>query len=229
MGLAGALGKVVGFAGNHPLLTTSAVLGGTAVVHGAAHAKPQGDQIMGYMHEAQQDAGAPVKKFAEVWDTVKAAHFTRYEEFAAAQKGVKTAGAALGGSFGQTMLNSFSDALVKVVAKTLFEKPLSKAFDIIDKKLYLEPRQRNVLLQVVQSDPVLSQKMEKQPEVIIGAYSTMKQYAPSLTVNAAVLKNFLLNSIATNGMVDPMTVKLLAETEKNVRMSRGQIGAGGHE
>jgi hypothetical protein len=114
--------------------------------------------------------------------------------------------------------------VIKSVAQQLFATPINKAFDILNRKLYLEPRQKNVFQQAIQTDPVLARAMEETPDIVMSAYKTLKQFAPSLTADPASVKNFLRQAVVMGGQVDFATIKLLAETEKNIQASRGKIG-----
>lgn len=218
---AGILGAVA----SHPVATAATALTGAAAVRGAQHAGPHYDQVRGQIEAMKQDASTPVQKFAAAWQERVRQETGRYERFAARKLGEKTAGLGPGQSFGASMLGSFGEALTKSIAQHLFAAPLNKAFEIIDKKLYLEPKQKNVLQAAIQSDPVLARAMQETPEIVTSAYKTLKQFAPSMTVDPNSVKNFLRQAVVMGGQIDFATIKLLAEAEKNVRASRGQIGA----
>lgn len=205
---------ILGAAAAHPVLTGSGLLLGTAAVRGAMQANKHDDQASAQINAMHADPSLPVRKFAS--------HYARYERFANLQK---TAAFTPGQTFGQSMLGSFGESVTKNVAQTLFANPIAKAFDIIDKKLYLEPKQRNVFQQSIQSDPILARAMQETPEIVISSYKTLKQYGPSLTVDPNSVKNFLRQAVVMGGQIDFAMIKLLAETEKNIKASRGQIGA----
>lgn len=209
---------------NHPVATAGAALGGAAAARGVAHAGPHYDQVRGQIEAMKQDPSTPVQKFAEAWQAHLKTASARYDRFAERKLAEKTASIGPNQTFGASMLGSFGEAITKNIAQQLFAAPIAKAFEIIDRKLYLEPKQRNVFQQAVQSDPVVARAMQETPDIVMSAYKTLKQFAPSMTVDPNSLKNFLRQAIVMGGQIDFATIKLLAEAEKNIRQSRGQIG-----
>ncbi len=188
-----------------------------ATVRGALDANKYTHQVANQMELMKEDPSLPIAKFSS-----KLAN-ERFEKFANERFKLPSS-TTLGGNVGQSLLHMFGSSATDVLAKKLIENPLNKAFDILKAKLYIEPKQQNVLKQVIQTDPTLAQAMEKTPDMVIGAYKTLKQFAPSLTTDANSLKNFLKQAIIMNGQIDFNTIKLLAETEKTIRQFKGEIG-----
>ena len=220
----GILGGTVDFAVNHPLLTGGALVTGGIMSRGSPQAQSHYRQAMNLTNQMHHDAGTPMN-----FEAIKNAQFERYDNFGKyASSRSKTAALPTGGfgrmGLGGNVAKGLTEGLVKSVTERLVSGPLTKAWDIIDKKLYMEPRQKNVLKQAIQTDPMLARMMETNPELIAEAYKTVKTYAPSLTVDKSALQGFL-RQIAITGIVDPASIRMLAETEKFIKASRGQIGA----
>lgn len=220
----GILGRTVDFATSHPLLTGGALVTGGIMSRGGPQAQSHYRQAMNLTNHMHHEAGTPMN-----FEAIKNAQFARYDNFGKyAASRDKTAALAPGGfgrmGLGGSVAKGLTEGLVRGVTDRLISGPLTKAWDIIDKKLYMEPRQKNVLKQAIQSDPLLARMMETNPELIAEAYKTVKTYAPSLTVDKSALQGFL-RQIAITGIVDPASIRMLAETEKFIKASRGQIGA----
>lgn len=220
----GIVGSGLDFAVAHPVVTGGALVTGGIMARGAPQAQSHYHQAMNLTNRIHEDAGTPMN-----FDAIKNAQFERYDNFGKyASDRNKTAALPMNGfgrlGLGGNVAKGLTEGVVKSVTDRLISGPLTKAWDIIDKKLYMEPRQKNVLKQAIQSDPMLARMMESNPELIAEAYKTVKTYAPSLTVDKSALQGFL-RQIAITGIVDPATIRMLAETEKFVKASRGQIGS----
>jgi hypothetical protein len=213
---------VIGLAVRHPLATAGIALGGTALVKGGLQSGQDAKMVMKQIENMREDPGTPVAKIGQALDRVLAERVEDYARDASLMS--KTAGINLGTNVLGSVVSGFAEGMTKFVADKIFAKPLTKAYDILDKKFYLEPKQRNVLQQAIQSDPILARAMEENPLMVTEAYKTIKQYAPSLTVDVNSLRNFLRQAVTMGGQVDFMTVKLLAEIEKTNRQARGEIG-----
>lgn len=222
---AGIIGATLGAISRHPVAATGAGILGVAGVRGAMQASQDNKQIRQQMEAMKQDASTPVAKFAEAWEAKVASFSNRYARFTDKTRAPteKTA-FNMGQPLNQALLSAASESIVKSLATQLFATPINKAFEILKQKFYLAPQQENTLQQALQTDPMLSKAMQDSPEILMGAYSTIKRYAPSLTVDPSALKNFLRQAVALGGQFDPMTIKLLADTEKTIRESRGQLG-----
>jgi hypothetical protein len=218
----GVLSGAANLIAKNPLKATGVAIAGAGAVRGAIHAGPQAEEVRNQIEAMKHDASTPVRKFAEAWDAKIAECSKRYDDFAQRKLLQKTAAGPE--TFGQTAMKSFGEPVIKSVAQQLFATPINKAFDILNRKLYLEPRQKNVFQQAIQTDPVLARAMEETPDIVMSAYKTLKQFAPSLTADPASVKNFLRQAVVMGGQVDFATIKLLAETEKNIQASRGKIG-----
>ena len=221
----GIIGGTLDFAYNHPLLTGGAMVTGGIVARGGPQSHAHYQQAMNLTNKMHADAGTPMN-----FEAIKNAQFERYDNFGKyASERSKTAAGPPSSSFGRmglggSVVHGLTEGLVRSVTDRLVSGPLGKAWEIIDKKLYMEPRQKNVFKQAIQSDPLLARMMETNPELIAEAYKTVKTYAPSLTVDKSALQGFL-RQIAITGIVDPASIRMLAETEKFVKASRGQIGS----
>lgn len=219
----GIIGGTLDFAYKHPVVTGGALVTGGIAARGQPQAREHYRQAMVLTHRMEEDAGTPMN-----FEAIKNAQFERYDNFGKyASLRSKTAAIPTGGfgrlGLGSSVAKGLTEGLVRSVTDRLVSGPLGKAWEIIDKKLYMEPRQKNVLKQAIQSDPMLSRMMETNPEMIAEAYKTVKTYAPSLTVDKAALQGFL-RQVAITGIVDPASIRMLAETEKFIKASRGLIG-----
>lgn len=222
----GIIGSGLDFAVNHPVVTGGALVTGGIAARGMPQARSHYQQGVSQIHQMHEDAGTPMN-----FEAIKHAQFARYDNFGKyASARSKTSAAPVAGvgfgrfGLGSKVVSGLAEGVVKGVTERMIAGPLNKAWEIIDKKLYLEPRQKNVFKQAIQSDPMLARMMETNPELIAEAYKTVKTYAPSLTQDKSALQGFL-RQIAITGIVDPASIRMLAETEKFIRASRGQIGA----
>jgi hypothetical protein len=208
----------------HPVATLGIAAAGTAGVRGAMDAGKQKDQVRNQIEAMKHDVSTPVRKFAEDIDSQIKTASLRYDAFVEKMAdGFGDYSKPHANSFASAALSGFGGKVVSTLADKLFQRPINKVFDIIDKKFYMEPQQKNVFQQVTQSDPILAKAMHDTPEIVMDAYNSIKRFAPTLTVDTNALRNFLRQAVALGGQLDPMSIKLLAETEKAVRQSRGQL------
>jgi hypothetical protein len=120
--------------------------------------------------------------------------------------------------------NSMINQLGMSAADYLVRTPLEAARKTLRKKIYEEPKRRSVFNYVMENDPELREHHEKNPQMIGDAYHTMKEYAPSLLLDANAVKSFLRQSIITGGNIDYVTINMLSQIEKQVQQAKGRIG-----
>lgn len=114
--------------------------------------------------------------------------------------------------------------LANAIADIGIKKPFGALQSVLRKKLYTEPKQRRVFQQVMDMDPELARVYGENPQMIERLHKSLKSYAPSLAMDPLLTQNFLNQSATVGGQLDYATVKTLADIEKTVRQSRGEIG-----
>jgi hypothetical protein len=125
------------------------------------------------------------------------------------------------GLYGQTLTIGQS-ALSNAISRALVERPLNAAGDVLNKKLYTQPKQNKAFHHATSSDEYIAKAMKENPDQIHGAFQTMRRFGPSLAEDPNAVRSFLRQAAMSNGQIDYATIRMLAETEKFIRHARGQ-------
>jgi hypothetical protein len=225
-GLVGAAQELpygLGAIARNPVKSAVGGIAGAAAYHGSHAYQGHRDQALGQIEAMKHDPSLIVPKFAEELNSNIKSQLEAFSNFSEKRAAEAPKPYAFKGMTGG-LINTFGSSITGAIASSLVKRPMDKFFGILEKKLYTQPKQRNVLMQAIQSDPILAQEMQTNPTVLEESYKTIKKFAPSLTEDVATLRQFLRQAVTTGGVIDPMTIKLLAETEVHIKRSRGQIG-----
>lgn len=186
--------------------TAGKVLGGGALAHTAYHglqdSSEQEARIRDLMNVRKQQLDAPMVPL---------------EVKHAAEK------TAFGGrGLYPNIVGTSQNALATAVARSLVERPLNAAGDAFNKKVYTQPKQNKAFQHATTRDELVSKAMQDNPDQVHAAFSTMRRFGPSLAEDPNAVKSFLRQAAMANGQIDYATIRMLAETEKFIRHSRGQ-------
>ena len=75
----------------------------------------------------------------------------------------------------------------------------------------------------MQHDPIVSIQERANPGSTIQAYSTMVKFAPTLSTDPNIVTSFLRETSQSEGGLNPLTVKQLADTEQSVNKALGRF------
>lgn len=185
------------------LLGAAAVV--PAVYHGFQDASEQTTRMRDLNNNRQQQLDAPMVPL----------------QVKAAASSVGPVGGQSRGLYSSALLNSQS-ALANAVARSLVERPLNAAGDLLTKKLYTVPKHQKAFEHATNNDDYVSKAYKENPDQIHGAWATMRRFGPTLAEDPNAVKSFLRQAAMSNGQIDYATIRMLAETEKFIRQSRGQ-------
>lgn len=101
-------------------------------------------------------------------------------------------------------------------------KMIGAAAQAIKDRFSDEPKRRRIMDDVLTNDPVVSTFEQEQPGGAQAALYTMKQFAPTLSTNPAVVQSFLRNAAMSGGPLDYQTARGLADAEASVLKARQQ-------
>jgi hypothetical protein len=113
-------------------------------------------------------------------------------------------------------------SLADALGRKLIEAPIDALHESVKKRYYDEPTWRKNYSQVVKEDPLLSETHKQSPEVLANAFETIKRFSPSLAKDRLATRSLLRHVTMTGGEMDFATMKMLAETEKFHRESKGR-------
>lgn len=94
----------------------------------------------------------------------------------------------------------------------------------IKNRLFLDPRREEMVDTLITEDPIISIFEENNPGSTLKAYKTLAEVAPSLSLNPHVTTSFLRSTAQSDGNVDFMTIKLLADAEAAVNRAKNPNG-----
>ena len=100
----------------------------------------------------------------------------------------------------------------------------------IKDKVSDDPKRKRILSDIQTSDPIVSEFEKQQPGGTLAAMDTMRQYAPTLSTNPAMVQSFLRNSAMTGGPMDHNMIRGLADAERSVldaQKARNSLWTGG--
>lgn len=93
--------------------------------------------------------------------------------------------------------------------------------------LSVEPARKRLLEGIIKTDPVIVDAVRRDPKIVAmleQTYQTMVRFAPSISMDPNAVSSFLREAVLSGGGVNYATIKMLAETEKeiNYRHSGGK-------
>ena len=134
-------------------------------------------------------------------------------------------------SFEKTAEFDAGSALAKPVAQEgigWLRRLIGATAQSIKNRFSDEPKRKQIMQNIVTRDPVISMFEQEQPGGADEALRTMKQFAPTLSTNPAVVQAFLRNAAISGGPMDYQTIKELADAEASVLKARHE-GAWGRQ
>lgn len=179
-----------------------AALVGYAGYRGLKPAAEQTARAQDYMNNAQHDLNTALPSM-----TVTAS----YEKFAAEKRSTtrpsepeyfNTARGAVAKSFGDVLAN-------KLVAD-----PIDALHRTMNRRFYDEPEWKINFDKTVQSDPMLQNLLQQNPDALHNAFQTIKRFSPTLAKDHLATRSLLRHVAMSGGEMDFGTMKMLAETEK---------------
>lgn len=184
---------------------TGAALIGYAGYRGLKPAAEQTARAQDYMNNAPHDLNTALPSM-----TVKAS----YEKFAAEKLGT-TGSTPMGRpEYFATTRAAVAKSLGDVLANKLVADPLDALHQTLTKKLYNEPEWKKNFEHTVQSDPMLRDIHQQNPETLYNAFQTIKRFSPTLAKDRLATRSLLRHVAMSGGEMDFGTMKMLAETEK---------------
>jgi hypothetical protein len=141
-----------------------------------------------------------------------------YEEFAREKTANGFGGAPRGGFYGE-INKGIGQGLGGVIGDVLVRSPAQGLMAMIRQRMTGAGHDK-AFGAAVQGDKILEDAMQQTPQLVARAHDTLKQFAPSVATNPAMVQSFLRQAVLSGGNVDVATVKLLAETEKLLQAGR---------
>lgn len=86
----------------------------------------------------------------------------------------------------------------------------------LKQKIQNNPRSRALIEDLIQNDPLIK---EEDRDTVLQYYATIMNVAPSLALDKNAVRE-LLKQFIRFGKVDIQTLKILADTEKNIQQSK---------
>ena len=124
-----------------------------------------------------------------------------------------------------TMQNALAASVTQQLAAKFVADPIDAAHKVLQKRLYEEPKQEAAFQEAITGDELLQEAHRADPKALRDTFSTLKAYGPSMAKNPQATKAFLRQA-AMSGMhgagPDIATIRLIAETEKNIQNSKGK-------
>lgn len=207
----------------HPSLAATGVGSGLALSPGDEAQKVEGSIMREYSGvSGSKYAGSSFDKFA--------AHKDACLSITSGNKGLHKEAATP--DFGSNLEQGLSGGVGKGLAsealgaiRRLLGFSAQKAVD----KLQKEPQRRQIVQNLMQEDPYVSEFEQQNPGQTERAFQTMRQVAPSLSLDPNIVKSYLRNTAMTGGALDFTTVKSLADAETAVHRAKneGAWGRGG--
>jgi hypothetical protein len=128
-------------------------------------------------------------------------------------------------------LGGAADVAGKAVAKegiSWIRRLIRATAQAINIRVRDEPVRQKIISNVVTQDPIISMYEQENPGGAYTAMQTMRQFAPTLSTNPAIVQAFLRNAAMSGGPMDYQTVKGLADAEMAVLRARHE-GAWGRQ
>jgi hypothetical protein len=120
------------------------------------------------------------------------------------------------------MDRALRDAVAREMAQSMVSRPINALGDLVQKKLYDEPKYRATYDKAIESDPMLKQYAQEKPDAMLAVHKSLTRFAPSVAKDPAATRSFLRSSMMAGGELDFATIRLLAETEKFVQNAKGK-------
>ena len=120
------------------------------------------------------------------------------------------------------MDRALRDAVAREMAQSMVSRPINALGDLVQKKLYDEPKYRATYEKAIASDPMLAQYAQEKPDAMLAVHKALTRFAPSVAKDPAATRSFLRSSMMAGGELDFATIRLLAETEKFVQNAKGK-------
>jgi len=120
------------------------------------------------------------------------------------------------------MDRALRDAVAREMAQSMVSQPINALGDLVQKKLYDEPKYRATYEKAIASDPMLAQYAQEKPDALRAVHKSLTRFAPSVAKDPAATRSFLRSSMMAGGELDFATIRLLAETEKFVQNAKGK-------
>lgn len=98
---------------------------------------------------------------------------------------------------------------------------LRKAGRGLSQKLVHDSKRRDILRNVLMTDPMISSFEVQNPGLLLKVYASMVSVAPTLSLDRNAVTTFLREAAQTHGSINYMTIKQLAETEKAINEAKG--------
>lgn len=210
-----ALKRLTDVVRKHPVGAT--VVGGGAIAAGNAYGPAATELESEFMRNR---LGAPDAKFVYAQEKVAeqlvslfvkeatspASSPTTFNSFWS--EGVKGLGKGVGVGLGAAGVLVLTDIL-------------RKAGRGLSQKLLYDHKRKDLLREILVSDPIISTFEENNPGMVLRIYASMVTVAPTLSMDRNAVTSFLREAAQTHGAVNYMTIKQLADTEKAILGTTG--------
>jgi hypothetical protein len=216
------------WSGQHPVATRNLIgLSLLAPILGGAFTDRQNaneDHLMNLREDPSRDVTASLDEFLEkkagMFDTMKSqfaqvSAYTPKPEHAPPGHGFGSAP-----MMGLNMQNSMASGIGSGIGQGLVGlagNALAGGAGAIRDFFLTDRRRRALFTQLIQTDPVLTDAIERSPvsmEMLKEAYGTMCRFAPSLALDINAVRSFLREAVIGGAGVNYATIKNLVETEK---------------
>jgi hypothetical protein len=155
------------------------------------------------MGNAQHDVNAALPSM-----TVTAS----YEKFAAEK--LSTTATPAPPEYFSTARGAVAKSLGDVLANKLVADPIDALHRTMNRRFYDEPEWKSNFDKTVQSDPMLQNLLQQNPDALHNAFHTIKRFSPTLAKDHLATRSLLRHVAMSGGEMDFGTMKMLAETEK---------------
>jgi len=213
----GLLKRLIAFAEKHPGKATAATIGGAGTLGtvaaipraGSEARKLEAKMLEGY-------TGAPGGKYvyAELED------FNRRKQYLGEKTATcKVASYTVGTDFYPSVESGIASGIGKGIAQSGIEalgKLIRGTARSVQARLVLDKQREAIVDHIMQYDPIVSIQERTNPGSTLQAYATMVKFAPTLSTDPNVVTSFLRETSQSEGGLNPLTVKQLADTEQSV-------------
>lgn len=183
-------------------------------------------QMQDYMANARQDPGTAMPRMV----------YASYDEFAHEKKAsLRTTKTAQQRQTPQrekvadgvypAAHGALAQALASQLANKFIGEPIDAISGVLKKKFYIEPKQQKAFETAIAEDPMLADLNRENPKALLSSFATLKKFSPTMSQDPQASRGYL-RLAATSGLhntgPDFATIRLMAETEKNIQNSKGK-------
>ncbi len=193
----------------HPV-ATAAVGGGTLM---SKELKTRGQKLEAEI--MRNRLGTPGGKFV----------YSEFNEFATRKKFLNEKTAFVKCANESSIVDALAQGAAKGTATQLVDGVIQgagRAARKIKDKMVLEPKREQILADLIEEDPVVSEYETGNPGATAKAFSSMRRFAPELSTDPNVVSAYLREAAQTGGAANYMTIKQLAETEAAINKAQGR-------